>query len=99
MQQSVEKALKAVLTRLGIPYEFTHDLSLLHQQVERLGITPPVPLDPVEELTAFAVQFRYTLYEEQDFDRRSGAELAEEFVEWAHAIVESPAPPGDKESD
>ena len=94
VQQSVEKALKAVLTRLGTQYEFTHDLSLLYQQVERVGVTPPVPLDPVEELTAFAVQFRYTLYEEQDFDRRSGAGLAEKFVEWAHAIVEAPVPPG-----
>ena len=87
------------MTRLGIQYEFTHDLSLLYQQVERAGVTPPIPLDRVEELTAFAVQFRYMLYEEQDFDRRSGAKLAEEFVEWAHALVEAPAPPGNSEND
>ena len=57
-QQAVEKALKSVLTRLGIPYEFTHDLSLLYQQVEGAGISVPISLDAVEGLTAFAVQFR-----------------------------------------
>lgn len=99
VQQVIEKALKSVLTRLGIQYEYTHDLSLFYQQVEHAGIDLPVPLDSVEGLTVFAVQFRYTLYEEPSFDRRAGAVLAETFVEWAHAIIEAPVKPDNEESE
>jgi len=89
VQQTIEKAIKAVLTRLGIQYEYTHDLSLLYQQVENAGANPPVTLDTLEGLTAFAIQFRYTLYEEQDFDREAGIRLAGRFIEWAHTVIES----------
>ena len=58
VQQTVEKAIKAVLTRLGIQYEYTNDLSLLYQQVEDAGADPPATLDALEELVPFAVQFR-----------------------------------------
>ncbi len=91
VQQAIEKAIKAVLTCLGIQYEYTHDLSLLYQQVKNAGGNPPAALDTVEELTGFAVQFRYTLtlYEEQSFNREAGAQLAGRFIEWAHALIES----------
>ena len=90
VQQAVEKAIKAVLTCLGIQYEYTHDLSLLYQQVKNARGNPPADLDTVEELTGFAVQFRYTLYEEQSFNREAGAQLAGRFIDWAHALIESP---------
>lgn len=89
VQQAIEKALKAVLTRLGVQYEYTHDLSVLYQQVENVGLTLPNTIEDVEELTAFAVQFRYTLYQEQDFDRPAGAKLAEAFIKWANIVVET----------
>ena len=92
IQQAIEKAIKASLTRLGIQYEFTHDLSILYRQAENSGLTLPASIDAVEELTVFAVQFRYLLYqEEQGFDRNAGLSLAEEFVAWADAIIELPA--------
>jgi HEPN domain-containing protein len=90
IQQAIEKAIKAVLTRLGIQYEYTHDLALLYQQIENAQTNPPASLEEVEEFTAFAVQFRYTLYQTPSFDRNAGAQLAKNFIEWAHALVEAP---------
>ncbi len=90
-QQTIEKALKAVLTRQGIEYDFTHDLSTLFEQVETAGVKPPVSLEDVEDLTAFAVQFRYSMYgDEGGLDRQAKARLAEDFVEWGRGIVEAP---------
>jgi HEPN domain-containing protein len=99
VQQTVEKAIKAVLTRLGTQYEYTHDLSLLYQQVEDAGADPPTTLDALEELVPFAVQFRYTLYMSLDFDRQAGARLAREFIEWAHAVIEAPVRLEDEEDE
>jgi HEPN domain-containing protein len=100
IQQAIEKAIKASLTRLGIQYEFTHDLSLLYRQAANSGLTLPASIDAVEELTVFAVQFRYLLYqEEQGFDRNAGLTLAEEFVEWAESVIESPVQPPPKNYD
>jgi HEPN domain-containing protein len=89
VQQTVEKAIKAVLTRLGIQYGFTHDLSLLYQQADDAGSGPPATLAAVEAFGPFAVQLRYTLYSELDLDRKSGSALAGEFIDWARAIVET----------
>jgi len=98
VQQTIEKALKAVLTRRGVEYEFSHDLPVFFQQVEALGIAMPASLEAVEELTGFAVQFRYTLYEDEPgFDRQAGAKLAEDFVAWAHRLVEAPVESGEAE--
>jgi HEPN domain-containing protein len=92
IQQAIEKAIKSALTRVGCQYEFTHDLSILYRQAENSGLTLPASIDAVEELTVFAVQFRYLLYqEEQGFDRNAGLTLAEEFIEWAEVIIEFPA--------
>ena len=99
IQQAIEKAIKSTLTRLGRQYEFTHDLAILYKQAENSGLTLPASIDTIEELTAFAVQFRYLLYqEEQDFDRKAGLALAEKFVEWADAIIELPVQPSSEHS-
>lgn len=88
----IQQAIKSALTRLGRQYEFTHDLSILYRQAENNGLSLPASIDAVEELTVFAVQFRYLLYqEEQGFDRSAGLTLAENFVQWADAIIELPA--------
>lgn len=90
IQQAIEKAIKSALIRLGSQYEFTHDLSILYRQAENNGLTLPVSIDAVEELTVFAVQFRYLLYqEEQGFDRNAGLNLAEKLIEWADTVIES----------
>jgi HEPN domain-containing protein len=90
VQQATEKAIKAALTRLGVQYEYTHDLSLLYRQCVDAGMVPPATPDAVEALGPFAVQFRYTLYTDLDFDREAGVLLAEHFIEWSRSVVESP---------
>ncbi len=90
-QQAIEKGIKAALTRLGVQYNFTHDLSVLFQQVTDTGLEVPVSREAVEELTAFAVQFRYTLYEDEaGLDRPAKIQLAEKFIQWASQVVETP---------
>ena len=67
IQQAAEKALKMWLELLGVIYPKTHDLSLLLGELEDRG-------EDVErfwsliELNPFAVEFRYSIYEEADFD-------------------------------
>jgi HEPN domain-containing protein len=100
IQQAIEKAIKSTLTRLGSQYEFTHDLSILYRQAENNGLMLPVSIDAVEELTIFAVQFRYSLYqEEQGFDRNAGLTLAEKLIKWADAVIESPPQTSSERSD
>lgn len=88
VQQAIEKALKATLTRFGRPYAFTHDLSILYEEVEDLGIELPATLEQVERMTTFAVQFRYALFEEGSLNRQDSAKLASAFVAWSHTWVE-----------
>jgi HEPN domain-containing protein len=90
-QQTIEKALKAVLTRKGIEYSFTHDLLTLFEQVKDAGLKTPTNPEAVDGLTAFAVQFRYTLYDDEPFDRQVAVQLAITYVEWARGIIEWPS--------
>jgi len=88
-QQTIEKALKAILTRASIEFEHTHDLVSLFEEVEKLGHKPPASSEDVEELTPFAVQFRYTVFSDvEPLDRKETIELAEKFIKWAQEIVE-----------
>jgi hypothetical protein len=76
----------------GAEFSFTHDLLTLFQQVEETGIKTPTGPEAIDGLTAFAVQFRYALYDDEPFDRQAAVQLAIAYIEWAKAIVElSPA--------
>jgi HEPN domain-containing protein len=68
-QQAVEKALKALLCLRGVEYEYTHDLEALLEQLGKAGEPGLEPYLPLAELTAFAVQFRYDVYEDRPVDR------------------------------
>lgn len=98
-QQAIEKSLEAALTRLGIEYRYTHDLSVLHAQAEDAGIHPPGSLDDVEQFTDFAVQFRYALFQAQDLDRTASVTLADQFIAWAHQVIELSIQETDADSD
>ncbi len=89
-QQAIEKSIKAALTRRGVEYRFTHDLSVLFSQAEDAGIAPPGSLDDIDQFTDFAVQFRYVLLQAQDLDRTVSASLAVQFIQWANSIIEAP---------
>jgi HEPN domain-containing protein len=89
-QQAIEKALKAVLTRQGLEFRFTHDLITLLEQVKAAGLAPPTDVEEVEDLTAFAVQFRYSLYDDEPLDRSAALDVAQQYIDWADEIIESP---------
>ena len=58
-QQSAEKLLKALLSQMGIAFEYTHDLARIAAQLVQLGEN--LPQTPVElaDLNRFAVVYRY----------------------------------------
>lgn len=58
-QQSVEKALKAVLLYHDIPYPFTHDSTALLNLLKEYNLAIPADADVWPTLTPFGAQFRY----------------------------------------
>lgn len=71
VQQAVEKALKAWLCALGVPFPKTHDLDELGALLEEAGQEIPNFLHTLLEFTDFAVAFRYEAFAdlEGDIDR------------------------------
>ena len=59
LQQSVEKALKAILAAQAVEIPRTHDLAYLVEQISDLGIETPEPLASCDWLTPWGVLFRY----------------------------------------
>jgi HEPN domain-containing protein len=59
-QQAVEKMMKALLTQLNIPYEFTHNLNRLLILLEDHGEYLPSTTLTLSDLTDFAVEYRYS---------------------------------------
>jgi HEPN domain-containing protein len=68
----VEKALKAWLCCLGVPFPKTHDLDELGALLEEAGQEIPDFLPALLEFTDFAAAFRYEAFPdlESDIDRR-----------------------------
>jgi HEPN domain-containing protein len=64
-QQVVEKSLKAWITLAGGTFGFTHDIELLLMYLKQLGVGTDRFSDLIE-LSAFAVQFRYTELDTDD---------------------------------
>ena len=62
-QQTVEKLLKAWLSAIGIKYERTHDLQVLVLLLKDNRQQLPDELVDLENLTDFAVNFRYDVFE------------------------------------
>lgn len=65
-QQTVEKLLKAWLSNIGIKYEKIHDLQVLFELLKDKGQNIPSELEELENLTDFAVTFRYEVFESLD---------------------------------
>jgi HEPN domain-containing protein len=87
-QQAVEKALKAVLLELKIPFPYTHNiqalLNLLPVHVKNLS-----ELDECALLSPYAVITRYPGEFEpvSEADYRDAVRIAENVVMWALSIV------------
>lgn len=58
-QQSVEKAVKAVLLALNVEIPYTHDLENQVDEVTRRGMAVPTEVTEAKALTRFAVEMRY----------------------------------------
>jgi HEPN domain-containing protein len=86
-QQAVEKALKALLCLRGMEYDFIHDLEALLEQLAGASEPGIEPYLQLAELTTFAVQFRYGLYDERPVDRSSVLGKVANLVALAEARV------------
>ncbi|MDD3927941.1 MAG: HEPN domain-containing protein [bacterium] len=59
IQQSVEKALKALLLKKGIRFRFVHDIAELLTLLEQNEVALPDEIRAAADLTDYAVQARY----------------------------------------
>jgi len=88
-QQSVEKALKAVLTAHGATFPRTHNLEELGLLVAGIGISLPVPAQQFSFQTPFAVDFRYDEESVALLTTEAAGLLAESVFQWAKALIEA----------
>jgi HEPN domain-containing protein len=72
-QQAVEKALKAWLTLVGVEYPRTHDLEELLELLEEHAEPILDAFYDLIDLTDFAVQFRYRIFEDAEGRLNRGA--------------------------
>ena len=86
-QQAVEKSLKAWLCLHGIEYPHTHDLALLYELLESAGARDLVQFDPLTDLSAFAVQFRYDIYDDEPLDRNGIGKQAARLVQHVDELL------------
>lgn len=90
-QQSVEKALKAVLLHASIDFPFTHDVGQLLNTLESGGIVVPDELKEIDLLTPYAVESRYPGYwgNISADDVTEAVTLAEKTVAWAEKFLQA----------
>jgi HEPN domain-containing protein len=88
-QQAVEKALKAWLAFLGIRFHKNHDIAELFDQLEDAHESLPEPFKQFEELTEFAVLFRYDpdAFIGQDFDKQALYDSIKRFLEYVETHI------------
>ncbi|MCY3017928.1 MAG: HEPN domain-containing protein [Planctomycetota bacterium] len=81
-QQAVEKALKAWLSFAGVACPRTHDLGVLFSSLSQSAQPVPPDFHALEQLTDFAVQFRYEAFDTlgEDLDRADILRRVTEFV-------------------
>jgi hypothetical protein len=60
-QQAVEKLMKALLSALSVPFEFTHNLGRLETALQAARESMPATPVPLSDLNDFAVVYRYDL--------------------------------------
>jgi len=88
-QQAVEKWLKAVMARRGIPQARIHDIGRLLQLLQDDGAPLPDNADRLDELTIYAVPLRYDdLLDAEPLDRKDTARLVERTEAWARSELE-----------
>ena len=89
VQQAVEKALKAWLCSLEVPFPRTHDLDELGALLEEAGREIPEFVSGLLEFTDFAVAFRYEAFPDLDvdIDRRDCIGRVDRLLQYVRQIV------------
>jgi HEPN domain-containing protein len=97
-QQAIEKALKAVLTARGVPFERSHDIDYLYGLVEDTGLRLTPELRAAVALTPWAVEHRYAgPFDASPLDRADALATVVAVRKWASQMIgaehpESPSP-------
>ena len=88
-QQSVEKAIKAVLGWHGIVFPYTHDLDRLIELLQKHGLPLPPDAEGIPRLSPFGTFSRYgtILGKDQDLPDRAWLLAAvQRTLDWAAAL-------------
>lgn len=88
-QQAAEKAIKAVLIRLGVRFPYVHDLAQLLATVEQAGQSVSESIRRAAILSDYAVEARYPGLSEPVIweEYKEAVAVAEAVVRWAQDIV------------
>jgi HEPN domain-containing protein len=86
-QQAVEKSIKAVLAARDIEYGKTHQLNYLVGQLTENGLDLPSSVIEADELSPWAVEFRYETNPEPSLDRIATLRLIEDIWRWANTVI------------
>lgn len=92
-QQAIEKLLKALLVSKIIPFRRTHDLGELLDIFSENGIEVPDTLCDIDDLTPFAVEYRYDLLiptNNEVFSREGALERVKAVHKWILPQIKSP---------
>jgi HEPN domain-containing protein len=85
-QQTVEKALKAVLEHRGIDYPYTHDVARLFALLDQSGGAPEDRDDAIA-LSPWAAEFRYGDVITGSLDRERALAVADTILAWAEDAI------------
>jgi HEPN domain-containing protein len=89
-QQAAEKILKALLSFLGVRFRKTHDLRELIDLLTDHGVDIPEAINKIDDLTPFAVEFRYDLLPiepESQLDRQVARQRIRDLRCWVEQII------------
>lgn len=88
-QQAAEKAIKAVLIRMGVHFPYVHDLARLLTLVEQAGQSIPEKVKSATALSDYAAGTRYPRPSEPVSceEYKEAVSIAAEVVRWAQEII------------
>jgi HEPN domain-containing protein len=86
-QQCAEKYLKGLLVRQGQSPPKIHDLAVLHNLCEKVGMIVPVGDEALELLTRYATKFRYPGAAPTVEDAKEALEIAKIVRRFAKSLL------------
>lgn len=95
-QQAAEKLLKTALLAAGIAYPRTHRLGDLLDLGHDNGLPLPEEFEELNQLTPFAVEYRYEFYSEEvdrPLDRQAVLDQVRKLRAWVEARMDAGANP------